>query len=151
MDRGVTLAIWGVQEKPDADMLLVDASRLGMRRVGLSEIGEEQAEQVGALLDEWQQAGRVAALSWLPAAAFPRAAYGGLPDELNELGRRTQGPDSDIGAAMKEALALATRLDSHLKGELQPYAAEQHRRAIHGLTQRLTAQLELWDTANEDR
>jgi hypothetical protein len=150
LDRGVTLAIWGVREKPSDDMLLVDASRLGLRRVGLSEIGEEQAEELGALLDQWEQSGRVEALSWLPAAAFPRAAYGGLPDEFNELGRRAHGPDSDIGAAMKEALALATRLDSHLNGELQSYAAEQHRRAIHGLTQRLTAQLQLWDTGNED-
>jgi hypothetical protein len=118
--------------------------------VGLSEIGAEQAEEMAAILDEWQETGRVDSPFWLPASAFPRDAYGGLPDELHQLTRRAHGPGGDIGTAMQEALTLARRLETHLHGDLEPYTAEQHRRAVHGLTQRLTTQLQLWDTAKDD-
>jgi hypothetical protein len=122
-------------------MLLVDASQLGSIRAVLHDIGLEQASSLRRLLDQWQRSGRVDAAPPLTAAAFPRAAYRGLPAELS---LRMQA-DSNIQRAMSEALELAEQLGTHLEGDLSPYTAEQHRRAIQGLTARLRAQIAMDD------
>jgi hypothetical protein len=142
MDRGVALALWGLEQYPGQDMLLVDASQLGAMRAVLHDIDEHQADSLRLLLDQWQQSGQVQARSPLTAASFPRAAYRGLPAEL--AGRAK--PGSSIRRSMSEALELAERLGTHLEGDLRPYTAEQHRRAIEGLTARLKAQLNTGDT-----
>jgi hypothetical protein len=147
MDRGVALVLWGLEESPAQDMLLVDASQLGAMRAVLHDIDEGQADSLRLLLDQWQLTGRVDARSPLTAAAFPRAAYRGLPAEL---GRRVQ-PGRDIRRAMSDALELAERLGKHLEGDLRPYTAEQHRRAIEGLTARLKAQINMGDAETADR
>jgi hypothetical protein len=146
-DRGVTLAVWGLERNPGEDMLLVDASPLGMRTASLSEIDENDAARLWALIEDWRQTGRVDSVSKLPAAVFPRAAYRGLPAEL---GRRVQ-PGRDIRRAMSDALELAELLEVHLEGDLRPYTAEQHRRAIEGLTARLKAQINTVDMETAGR
>jgi hypothetical protein len=159
-DRGAPLSIWGLKENPGHDLLLVDASRLGTSRVGLREIDQDEADALRDLLEGWQHQGRVHAAAPLTAGAFPRAAFSGLPIDTTrlEMSNRPMGTvlqdsshwpsrllledRSDVGDAMTDALTLAERLGEYLDGDLRPYTAEQHRRAIQGLTQRLRAQVQ---------
>jgi predicted RNA methylase len=169
LDRGTRLAIWGLEQSPRENLLVVDASRLGTERVALRDISADEAKSLHDLLDRWQRTGRVNPVSPLEANGIPRLAYAGLPAEVTVRAMRSRSRDgttpidlmdsdfsdpimriefeapNDTGDAMTKALKLAERLSTYLDDELRPYTAEQHRRAIQGLIQRLRAQVHTRD------